>query len=164
MNAPTHTATPSQPQTDSVLGKSVTSSIILATTRPLISPISRCPPALTGKCSSALQHHPLAAPVGTAPVGESIKQPQLEHSTHCILTNQKIHTGPKEQDYNGRERHIHRGKVKIHGRRGEKQTCGSANQPCRHFMSVTPAWIRVQTLRILDMPSDLTRATLVPSL
>lgn len=164
MNAPTHTATPSQPPTDSALEKSVTSSIIPATTQPLISPISHCPLALTGKCSSTLQHHLLAAHVGTASVGESTSQPQLEHSTHCTPTSWKAYTGPKELGYNKQERCLIYGKVKINGRWLERQKSGSANQPCQHFTSATPLRIRVQTQSILDMPSELTRASPAPSL
>lgn len=164
LNVPTHTAIPSQSQTDSALAKSVTSSIIPATTQPLISPFSHCPLVLTGKCSSTLQHHPPTAPVGTASVCESTSQPQLNHSTQYTLTNWKTHTGPKELGYNKQERCLIYGKVKINGKWLERPKAGSANQPWQHFTSATPLRITVQTQSILDMPMECTRPTAAPSL
>lgn len=158
----THTATPCQPQTDSALGKSVIFSIIPATAQaPTSLPTNRSPRALTEKCSSALPNLPLVATVRTAPAGESTSQ--SEHSTHCTQINPKTHTGPKEQGYNEQERHLHYGRLKIHGRWQEKQSSGSANQPCQHFASATLLWTRFQTRSNRDLPLHLTRTTPSPS-
>uniref|UniRef100_A0A8D3BYB8 Tensin 2b n=1 Tax=Scophthalmus maximus TaxID=52904 RepID=A0A8D3BYB8_SCOMX len=88
----THTATPSQPPTDSAVRRSVTSSIIPTTARPHTSPINHCPPALTGKCSSALQHRPLVAPVGSAPADE-------EHQSDSVRTFHPLHPDQTENPH-----------------------------------------------------------------
>lgn len=161
-NRTTLTVTPSRVQTDSVLGRKVTSSIILATAQLLISPTSLYHPALTGRCSLTPRPHRQAARVESVSMGGSTSQHWLEHSTRSIPTNWRAQTGPKQLGHNNQDKHLLCGKVKISGRCPERQNSAGANPPCRCFTWATQMSAKLQS--ILDTASLPIRDTPAPTL